>query len=416
MRLIGWIVKLTLLAVVLAVLAAPFVLLQPTPLVEPSLAFDKVEAKRARALLQSLPQDLAEGEVRQIDFRPAEIELALNYALQQLGGGGARAAMDDRYFQAEVSARMPLLPVPRYLNLQLSLFETEDRPLIDALHVGPLAVPKVMARTVFSALLGAGTRALGLPGADAVLKQVSFSPAGLNLTYQWDTRLVDAVRGQLVPPEDVARLRDFHLHLVASLVGRRGAVSLPEVAAPLFELATTRAAAGDPVADNRAALMVLSAYVGGRSLKTLAPEAADWPAARRVSVRLHGRVDLAKHFINSAVLTATGGELISQAIGLSKELDDSRGGSGFSFVDLLADEAGTRLGKRLTESRVMARELQQRAAETRVEEDWMPAPDGLQEAMTEADFTQRYGGVGGAGYRKVLADIEARIAAATLYR
>lgn len=416
MRLIGWIVKLTLLTGVLAVLAAPFVLLQPAPLVEPSLAFDQVEAKRARALLQSLPRDLEEGEVRQIDFRPEEIELALNYALQQLGGGGARTAMDDRYFQAEASVRMPLLPVPRYLNLQLSLFETEDRPLIDALHIGPLVVPKVMARSVFSALVGAGSRALGLPGADAVLKQVSFSPAGLNLTYQWDTRLVEAVREQLVPADDVARLRDFHLHLVASLVGRQGAVSLPEVAAPLFELATTRAAAGDPVADNRAALMVLSAYVGGRSLKTLAPEAADWPAARRVSVRLHGRVDLAKHFINSAVLAATGGEFISQAIGLSKELDDSRGGSGFSFVDLLADEAGTHLGKRLTESRVMARELQQRAAGTTREADWMPAPDGLQEAMTEAEFTQRYGGVGGEGYAKVLDDIEARIAAATLYR
>lgn len=416
MRLIGWIVKLTLFAVVLVLVAAPFVLLQPQPLVEPSLAFDQVEAKRARALLESLPRDLEEGEARQIDFRPEEIELALNYALQQLGGGGARTAMDDRYFQAQVSMRLPFLPIPRYLNLELSLFETEDRPLIDALRIGPLAVPRVMARSVFSALLGAGTRALGLPGADAVLKQVSFSPAGLNLTYQWDTRLVEAVRGQLVPPEDVARLRDFHQHLVASLMGRQGAVSLPEVAAPLFELATTRAATGDPVADNRAALMVLSAYVGGRSLKSLVPEAADWPAARRVSVRLHGRVDLAKHFINSAVLAATGGELISQAIGLSKELDDSRGGSGFSFVDLLADEAGTRLGKRVTESRVMARELQQRAAGTVREADWMPQPHGLQESMTEAEFTQRYGGVGGEGYARVLADIQTRIDAAPLYR
>ncbi|MBM4229067.1 MAG: hypothetical protein FJ164_15235, partial [Gammaproteobacteria bacterium] len=397
MRLIGWMVKLTLLAALLALVAAPFVLLQPKPLVEASLAFDQVEAKRARALLQSLPRNLDEGEVRQIDFRPEEIELALNYALQQLGGGGARMAMDDRYFQAQVSMRLPFLPIPRYLNLELSLFETEDRPLIDALRIGPLAVPQIMARSVFSALLGAGSRALGLPGADAVLKQVSFSPTSLNLTYQWDTRFVEAVRGQLIPLEDVARLREFHQHLVATLVGRQGAVSLPEVAAPLFELAVTRAAAGDPVADNRAALMVLSAYVGGRSLQTLVPEAADWPAARRVSVRLHGRVDLAKHFINSAVLAATGGELISQAIGLSKELDDSRGGSGFSFIDLLADEAGTRLGKRVTESRVMARELQQRTAATIREADWMPAPDGLQESMTEAEFTQRYGGVGGAG-------------------
>lgn len=416
MRFISGLVKLVLLTLVVALLAAPFVLLQREPVVTQALAFDQLQAKRARALLESLPRDVAEGEVRVIRFRPEEIELALNYALQQLGGGGARAAMDDHVFQSLVAVRIPVVPGPYYLNLELSLYETATRPDIDALRLGRLRIPGVMAGPVLNRLLALGASALGLPRAEAVLKQVAFAPQDLTLTYQWHGQIAEAVRHQLVSPADEARLRDFHQALVASLLARRGTLGLPEVAAPLFALGAGRAAGGDPVADNRAALMVLAAYVGGRSLRTLVPAAADWPTPQRVKVHLHGRDDLAKHFINSALLAATSGELISRAIGLSKELDDSRGGSGFSFVDLLADEAGTRLGRRLAESRVMAREVQGRLAGLHADSDWMPSPQGLEENMPEADFQRRYGGVGGGGYQRVLAEIQERIDAAPLYR
>ena len=39
----------------------------------------------------------------------------------------------------------------------------------------------------------------------------------------------------------------------------------------------------------------------------------------------------------SAAIAAAGGGVLADTIGVFKELDDSRGGSGFSFIDLLAD-------------------------------------------------------------------------------
>ena len=54
---------------------------------------------------------------------------------------------------------------------------------------------------------------------------------------------------------------------------------------------------------------------------------------------LAGRQDLAKHFAISAAISAHSGAPLADAIGLYKELEDARGGSGFSFDDLAAEPA-----------------------------------------------------------------------------
>jgi len=163
------------------------------------------------------------------------------------------------------------------------------------------------------------------------------------------------------------------------------------------------------------ALLVLAAYVNGRDLEMLVPEASSWPRPRRIPVTVHGRRDLAQHFLSSAVLAATGGDAFSQAIGLFKEIEDARGGSGFSFPDLLADEAGTRFGNMATASAGSAVELQRRAAMAD-ESALVPDPQGLEERMSETEFGQRYGGVGGAGYERELREIARRIDDSPLYR
>jgi len=296
------------------------------------------------------------------------------------------------------------------------LAETPSLPVITKLRIGRLRIPGVLANPFFSVVVEVAKAGAGLPRAKSLLKHVAFAKTGVALQYQWDAQLATAVRQQLLPPAEEARLREFHFKLVAVVRAHQRAMSLPELAMPLFALGVTRAASGDPVADNRAALMVLSSYVTGQRLSALLPAATDWPAPSRYTVRVHGRHDLAKHFLNSAALSATGGQVISKSLGLSKEIADSRGGSGFSFIDLLADEAGTRFGQRATESRVMAREIQHRAANAPRDIDWMPTPEGLQEQMTEAEFKRRFGGIEGPGYQRALADIKRRIDAGALYR
>ena len=115
-------------------------------------------------------------------------------------------------------------------------------------------------------------------------------------------------------------------------------------------------------------ILVLAASAKGPGIGPLVPAAKEWPLPKRRTVTLQGRVDWAQHFIISAALTLVGGDIISDAIGLFKEVEDSRIGSGFSFADLAADKAGTRFGGYATSVR-QASELQERLAVIPREDD-----------------------------------------------
>ncbi len=110
-----------------------------------------------------------------------------------------------------------------------------------------------------------------------------------------------------------------------------------------------------------------------------------------------------------------GGNLVSNAIGLMKEVDDSRGGSGFSFTDLGADKAGTRFGYQVT-TPTSASHLQQRLANSVREQDLMPEVSDLPEGLSEPEFVQRFGGVDSPRYNQLVAKIDRRVAGLSLYQ
>ena len=144
--------------------------------------------------------------------------------------------------------------------------------------------------------------------------------------------------------------------------------------------------------------------------------ARTWPVPARRTVTLAGRTDFPQHFTISATLAATAGSPMSDAVGLYKEVDDSRRGSGFSFNDIAADRAGTRFGELTTTRDAGIQRLQQVFARGLQESDLLPDVRDLPEFMAEAEFKRRFGGIGQAPYLKMVAEIERRIAASPLYR
>ena len=103
-------------------------------------------------------------------------------------------------------------------------------------------------------------------------------------------------------------------------------------------------------------------------------------------------------------------------VGEEKELSDAQeGGSGFSFIDLAADKAGTRFGEMATSTPENARKIQQAMSVIRDYTDFMPDPRDLPEHMNEADFKSRYGSVNSSAYQDLSRQIDERIAAIPLY-
>ena len=131
---------------------------------------------------------------------------------------------------------------------------------------------------------------------------------------------------------------------------------------------------------------------------------------------VRGRHDLAQHFTVSAAVTVSAGSGLANAVGLFKELDDSRGGTGFSFDDLLADRAGVRLAELATGTPLSARVLQQRISGELSESDFMPAINNLPPSITELEFKHRYQDLDSEKYGLVDDEIERRIQRCPVYQ
>jgi uncharacterized protein YfiM (DUF2279 family) len=193
--------------------------------------------------------------------------------------------------------------------------------------------------------------------------------------------------------------------------------SLSTLLEALFDTARRRSGDGDAVEENRALLLVLGTVLNRSSMHRLVGgDPADLlPGHYYVHWTLYGRNDLAQHFGISAAITVAGGSVLADSIGAYKELDDSRGGSGFSFADLLADRAGVELALAATGAR--AESVQQALAdEGLVEPDFIPSLSDLPEGLMEMEFRQRYRDLDDARYGHIKREIDTRIALLPIHR
>jgi hypothetical protein len=418
-----WLRRLFLLLLLVA-LATPVVLvlaaLGEEPVVASETALGPEDIARAKALVRAHdPRRMEPGAVRTLALTEADLNLLLRYGLGRLVPAAAAVDLHPGAVQTALTWRLPDNPLAPYANARFRLAAGTGRVRIQDLRLGRLAVPDVMAE----GLLRLAHRALSR---DSLYRDLLATVNGLRLTesrlllvYQWRPEVAAeaAARGRdtLLPPEQRARLLAYQ-GVLAETTRRTDAgerASLLALMEPLFRHARERG--GDPVAENRAALLVLGLYFQGVDLGRLLA-ADDLPRPRPGRYALAGREDFAQHFVISAGVAVAGGGRLADAVGLFKEVDDSRGGSGFSFTDLAADRAGVRFAETATASPETARRVQDLLAAGAGEADLMPVTTGLAEFMDEAEFRRRFGGIGAPGYRREVAEIEERIDALPVHR
>ncbi len=407
----------TLFLLVLGVAGAVLLAFDDAPLLAPAKAVSAADVERAKRLLDRHDPRKQKGSgPRQVALSQADLDALLNHAAKSLGEGSARLVLLSGGASLQWSTRVERSPIGPWLNIDAQLRETSSVPGFDSLRIGSLPVPGWLADFAleqFMARFGSGE-----PGrlANQIVQRVRFTPGAMQVAYQWRSNLGAELRALLVQPADAQRLRAYAERLsdvVAKTPAAQG-VSLAQLLPPLLALARERSAGGgDAARENRAALIALTFFANGRSLATLTPAARDWPQPAPRTVLLAGRDDFPKHFLISATLAAESGSALADAVGLFKEVDDSRGGSGFSFNDIAADRAGTRLGELAVSAPA---KLQDALAAGAKEADFMPDVRDLPEFMPEAEFKRRYGGIGAPLYNRMMSDIEARIAARPLYR
>ncbi len=225
--------------------------------------------------------------------------------------------------------------------------------------------------------------------------------------------------------QDYSNQISHYLKLLNKLTGylqglSGNSLSLFDLAQPLYVEAST-SPNGDPAdIENKYALLALVYFAGDYPIQRLitsayAPRIAEPPANNKLLIR--GRRDLTLHFLYSAALEMLASDEISFNIGELKEISDTaRGGSGFSFVDLMADRAGIYFARTSTASAEVAFRLQQNVKQTSSEDDFFPDISYLPEGLNAEELEQTIGNTKSKRYQQIVKDIDGRIARLSIYR
>ncbi|MBK7675666.1 MAG: hypothetical protein IPJ27_13415 [Candidatus Accumulibacter sp.] len=403
---------LLFLPIVLAV-ALVVAALDQVPLVSRGETISQASIAEARRLLASNdPRRLQKGDERTAVIPAALIDAAINHlASRSMGARGAFFLADDTA-EVRLTVRVPGVPGPRYMNLRTVFEAAAGEPRIVKASISSLPIPAVLAEWLIALAIRSAGFADDWQVARQAIVRLVFEPdqGNVEVSYIWQPGLLEQARRLAFTPQDIILIEAAQSALTRLLdpYANRANVPVSKVLAPLI------ACCGDLTPqESRAALLVLASYLTGIKLAVVLPEAAKWPPPRRVQLTLFGRHDSAQHFVVSAALAAWAGEPAANAVGLFKEIQDSRGGSGFSFADLAADRAGTRFGELVAGGSM---HLENALRRTLTDAELAPSLDGLPEPLSAADFKHRFGAGENAAYRQVTTEIERRLAALPLYR
>jgi hypothetical protein len=422
---------LLLLAIVGIFAALLFFGVESNPLVKSGEKLSIQDMERAKQLLdKNDPRKLRAGEIKDLQITERDLNLLLLYGLSRFPyteNLKADVDLSPNSMNTRFTYPLPNNPLGSYLNVSVALSKVSNGIAFNKLKIGMLTLPGWLINPLIPyahQYLRDLKEYRAFIDAVQTVKDFYLQEDRLTLVYEWQPDTINRLKAQgrdlLLSEEDKKRLLVYNEQLVKvsrTLEGQ--STSLTKCLQPLFRLAQERTtASSDPVTENRAAILALAMYVNKRDITEIVGtgEGERPPRPRQLQVTLLDRYDLARHFILSAAITATADSGVANVLGLFKEVDDSRGGTGFSFADLAADRAGVRFAELSIGTSEQARLLQQKLSEAPKEIDFMPRIDRLPEGIMELEFKRRFQDLDSATTRMIREEIERRIAACRIYQ
>ncbi len=424
-RLIKWLfIVAFLLGLLLGILAVSS--LDEQPLVTVPQALESQQLARVKQLIQqNNPQRLRAGELAQTTLSQQDLNLSLNYLTQKLPVPLLHElASELTLFDNSIYFQLCLPLLDRYLNLSggfdvMDAADGQQYGLSD-LRLGGIDLPDLLLQPISRHLHQQLQQHLP---EYALLRQslqrIEIEPQQLRLQYVVNRKVSEQLKTQLssrvVSAEFKQALMAQSTQLQNRLANTSARLRLEAVLQPMFALAIQRSQQANPVIENRALFVALAAYMLNHDIHGLLGESRVSPV-RAKKIYVQGRHDLGIHLIISAAITSLADSKLAALIGLDKEIEDAVDGSGFSFADLAANHAGIWLAEEATRNRTGAMRVQQLLSMPHSTTLYMPDTQSLPQAMTEAEFTQRYQHTKSERYQQTLADINSNINQLALYR
>lgn len=405
-KLIKWIFIFSFLFGVLLGIAAVSSL-ENAALVSQQAELTSPERMRVQHFIQqNNPLSIKAGEQTSIEISQQDLNLLLNYVARKAPGAfrkriNTRIVLLSGHANIMLSIHLPDSLTGKYINISMQIESKNDRSItlspvleLQSLKIGNINLPSVLASPLALYMhkqLKDNIVEYELI-ADSV-KRFELHDNKMNVYHVWNKHTVENIKNRLSSRVISNELREALIAQSDSLskasykLGLRP--SLNELLKPMFKLAAERSRFKDPVIENKAVFITLGAYALNRNIGRLISKKYT-KQIKRKRIYLKNRYDLSKHLVVSAAITSLANSELAELIGLEKEVSDSQGGSGFSFADLAADQAGIRLAEYSMLSKEHAKKIQNKFLALSYENEYMPDINNLPERLRGQELANNY--------------------------
>lgn len=407
-----------------ALTAAVFLVAEDYALVARTATPSESEIAELRKIIsENKPAQVLKSGKKTLVLTTSQINQLMSYASYRLNPSLSANMVTDRdRFYLRSSFRLPDNPLGQFLNISVKArVQLAKYLVIEELKLGQLRVPPVLVTIVEPYMLEQlNSRYAEYIALWKYLRRIDLRKEKVTVYYRLErsdlAQIKKLGRKVLVNSESRKKVLAYTTEL-ENILSRMPDTrqSLIHLLVPMFDFARAQSVKSqEPVEENRMALLVLGSYMTGRNPAKYISDEAVKPF-KKIKFTLKERTDLSQHYLVSSAINALSGTAWSNAIGLEKELNDADGGSGFSFVDLMADIAGNKLAQAAL-NKASAANLQEKMTSLQNESEIIGRIEGLQEGLTEREFKLEYGNANSDEYMTVVREIERRLFRSTAYR
>lgn len=360
-------------------------------------------------------------ELGTLELTESDLNLAASYLLNRYWKSAAHIQLKKNQLRFRVTVTLPENSLGKFLNISFRLGNDSiyELPGITKFKVGKLLLPAKLADWVIQRIIQNTSLKEFYILATQPIKAVEIDQDKVTIAYYSNAETLRQARDFLAD-SSANPAQALYQKKLSEIIANHDPdwrLSLAELLQPMFQMALQRSTPDTAIEENRLVILTVNDYVNQQQIPRLLQVTRTTPSQKsQYSAFMYKRIDLAQHFIGAAALTASVDSKLAKVMGEQKELSDADGGSGFSFIDLAADKAGTRFGEIATSTPENARQIQKAMAGIRSYSEFMPDPRDLPEKMNAAEFKERFGAINSPEYQKISEEIDARIAALSIYQ
>ncbi len=354
--------------------------------------------------------------VKTLTLNEKDLNIATSYILNRFIDNHSKVTIRPEGLNFLFSIKLPGNILGKYLNINFKLTKHHGFPVITNLSFGKLAIADELAGLIIENIINYSQLKQYYLLLGRYIRGITINAKQVKITYLMTPASYIAAQNYLLEHADNNMFAVYQRKLndVVRAYNPSRRLSLADLLRPLFQLATQRSTLENSIAENRAIIFIVSAYVNSREVfKFLSYDLRQRPIIYPAFI--YQRTDMAKHFMTLAAVTSSGSTYLAHLLGQEKEMVDARQGSGFSFIDLAADRAGMYFGRIATSSPKNALKFQAAMANIKDYTAFMPEVRDLPENMDKEEFKAQFDSVYSPTYQGLLKKIDTRINSCSVY-